>query len=105
MSGIWLSLVFIYYFYQAMVATFESLGRSIQAEGITPDLVAEQPREDGAPSPIREEELPGHLQAKHGGSRPMETRRAPEARGAPPTRFKDDPQGAQGYWVLREMMN
>ena len=80
-------------------------GRSIQAEGITPDLIAEQPREDGAPGPIREEELAGHLQAKHGGSRPMETRRAPEARGAPPTRFKDDPQGAQGYWVLREMMN
>jgi carboxyl-terminal processing protease len=80
-------------------------GRSIQAEGITPDFIAEQPREDGAPSPIREEELAGHLPARQGDSRPAETRRAPEARGTTPKRFNDDPQGAQGYWVLREMMN
>ena len=42
-------------------------GRSIQAEGIAPDLVAEQPRAEGDPEPIREEELDGHLAAQSKG--------------------------------------
>ena len=80
-------------------------GRSIQAEGITPDLVAEQPREDGEPDPLREEELEGHLAAQHGGRRRDRAKQAPEANGAVPKLFKDDPQGARGYLVLRSLMN
>jgi len=79
-------------------------GRSIQAQGITPDLVAEQPRQDDDPDPVREEELEGHLAARHGGSKPAKSKRAPEANGAMPKLFNDDPQGARGYLVLREMM-
>ena len=80
-------------------------GRSIQAQGITPDLLAEQPREDGEPDPVREEELEGHLVAKHGGGKPAKTKRAPEASGKAPKLFEDDPQGARGYWVLRAAMD
>ena len=79
-------------------------GRSIQAQGIIPDLIAEQPRQDDEPNPVREEELEGHLVAKHGRSKPGKSQQAPEANGAIPKLFVDDPQGAKGYWVLRGKM-
>ena len=79
-------------------------GRSIQAQGIIPDLIAEQPRQDDEPDPVREEELEGHLVAKHGRSKPGKSQPAPEANGAIPKLFVDDPQGAKGYWVLRGKM-
>lgn len=84
---------------------YTPLGRSIQAQGITPDLVAEQPREDGEPDPVREEELEGHLVAKHGGRDSGRAKQAPEANGKVPKLFEDDPQGARGYLVLRAKMN
>lgn len=80
-------------------------GRSIQAQGITPDLIAEQPRAEGDPDPVREEELEGHLAARKGRGEPANTNRAPAANGSVPTLFKEDPQGARGYLVLREKMN
>jgi len=80
-------------------------GRSIQAQGITPDLVAEQPREEGDPDPVREEELEGHLVAKPGRGTPAKTNRAPEPNGRVPKIFEDDPQGARGYLVLRSKMD
>jgi carboxyl-terminal processing protease len=79
-------------------------GRSIQAQGIIPDLIAEQPRQDDEPDPVREEELEGHLVAKHGGSKPGKSQQAPEANGVIPKLFVEDPQGARGYWVLRGKM-
>lgn len=79
-------------------------GRSIQAQGITPNLTVDQPREDGEPDPIREEELDGHLVAKRGRSRPAKSKQAPQANGTVPKLFKEDPQGAQGYFVLRELV-
>ena len=77
-------------------------GRSIQAEGIAPDLVAEQPRAEGDPEPIREEELDGHLAAQSkGGAERSVSRQAPQATGKVPQMFAEDPQGQRGYVVLR----
>jgi carboxyl-terminal processing protease len=77
-------------------------GRSIQAEGIAPDLVAEQPRAEGDPEPIREEELDGHLAAKPGGgAKKSVSKQAPEAKGRVPEIFAEDPQGQRGYVVLK----
>jgi len=78
-------------------------GRSIQAEGITPDLVAEQPRKEGDPEPIREEELERHLAAQPkgvGGQGKPVSKRAPEATGKTPGIFAEDSQGQRGYAVL-----
>jgi carboxyl-terminal processing protease len=81
-------------------------GRSIQAEGVTPDLVAEQPRTEDEPEPFREEELEGHLAAQPkgvggpGGKRPV-SRQAPQAAGRAPEIFEEDPQGQRGYAVLK----
>ena len=77
-------------------------GRSIQAEGIAPDLVAEQPRAEGDPEPIREEELDGHLaaQSKAGAERSV-SRQAPQATGKVPEMFAEDPQGQRGDVVLK----
>ncbi|UCF48427.1 MAG: S41 family peptidase [Myxococcales bacterium] len=82
-------------------------GHSIQAEGVRPDLVAEQPREDGDPEPIREEELEGHLAARPGSTRgkkgkPSVSKPAPEPSAQAPEIFADDPQGQRGYAVLRQ---
>ena len=79
-------------------------GRSIQAEGITPDLVAEQPREAGAPEPIREAELDRHLAAQPKGApeqNAASTRQAPQAQGRIPALFSDDSQGQRAFTVLR----
>jgi carboxyl-terminal processing protease len=76
-------------------------GHSIQAEGIAPDLVAEQPREDGDPEPIREEELEGHLAARPAGGGKPASKQAPEATGKVPDMFAEDPQGQRGYAVLK----
>ncbi len=81
---------------------FTPSGRSIQAQGIRPDLLAERPRLDGDPDPIREEELEGHLAASSKGEEPAQGKTAPEANGRVPPMFRDDPQAARGYWVLRE---
>lgn len=75
-------------------------GRSIQAQGIRPDLVAEQPREDGEPAPMREEELEGHLEAQQGGKKPAAIKQAPKATGKAPALLEDDPQGQRGYQAL-----
>jgi len=85
---------------------FAPSGRSIQAEGIAPDLVAEQPREDDALEPLREEQLEGHLAAEPLGTgatgrRRRNVRQAPEASGGVPEVFVGDPQGQRGLVVLR----
>jgi len=80
-------------------------GRSIQAEGITPDLIAEQPRQEGEPGPVREEALERHLEAgEQRGEpppKPAARREAPPAAGEPPAIFADDPQGQRAHAVLR----
>ncbi|MBT8465912.1 MAG: S41 family peptidase [Deltaproteobacteria bacterium] len=81
-------------------------GSSIQAEGISPDLVAEQPRGADDPAPLREEELEGHLRAQPNGvpGVPKQVDRRPEA-PAPTDQvlsiFADDSQGQRGYAVLK----
>jgi len=77
-------------------------GRSIQALGITPDRIADQPRVNGEPEPYREEELDGHLEAMPSGKSGLERRQAPSIEGRVPALFDDDPQGARGYLVLME---
>jgi carboxyl-terminal processing protease len=83
-------------------------GRSIQAEGITPDLIAEQPRRDGDPPPIREEELDRHLAARPGGDRTAEkprlSREAPQPAGNLPSIFAEDPQAQRGYTALLQQL-
>jgi len=81
-------------------------GSSIQAEGISPDLVAEQPRGADEPAPLREEELEGHLRAqpKRVRKEPKQVVRRPQA-PAPtaqvPSLFAEDSQGQRAYAVLR----
>ncbi|MGB8331056.1 MAG: S41 family peptidase [Polyangiales bacterium] len=82
-------------------------GRSIQAEGITPDLVVEQPRAEGDPDPIREETLERHLAPQSSGAVGREGERrtgahAPRAESPSPGIFADDPQAQRAYGVLRE---
>jgi len=81
-------------------------GSSIQAEGISPDLVAEQPRSADDPEPLREEELEGHLQAQPKGvqgvpKRSVPGEQAPAATGRVPNIFAEDSQGQRGYAVLK----
>lgn len=80
-------------------------GRSIQAQGITPDLFAERPRNDGEPEPFREEELEGHLAAGAPPETSEATEAAPELGGRIPKLFEDDPQGARAYAVLRSRID
>ena len=83
---------------------YTPLGRSIQAEGITPDLTAEQPRAEGDPEPIREEELERHLAAQPkgaGGGETPASKQAPEATGKVPAIFAEDSQGQRAYTVLK----
>jgi len=82
-------------------------GRSIQAEGITPDLVAEQPRAEGDPEPIREEELERHLAAQPrgvGGKGAPVSKQAPQATGKVPALFADDSQAQRAYTVLKQLV-
>lgn len=83
-------------------------GRSIQAEGILPDIAADQPQEDGLPAPIREEELEGHLAARP----TAKTRKTqPPAPGPAPQTHKtsphltDDPQAQRGYQALHHLIH
>lgn len=80
-------------------------GSSIQATGISPDLVAEQPRSDDEAAPLREEELEGHLAAQPKGvagqQKPPSGRQAPQASGEVPEIFARDLQGQRGYAVLK----
>jgi len=82
-------------------------GRSIQAEGITPDLIVEQPRAEGEPGPIREEELERHLAPQPIGS-PVRDGKAPPGSAAPRTTGRvpdilvEDPQAQRGYVLLKE---
>ncbi len=84
-------------------------GRSIQAEGIHPDLVAEEPRAEGDPEPMREEELDRHLAAQpkgpSGRTAPASTRQAPAAKGKMPAVFADDSQAQRGYLVLKQQIH
>ncbi len=81
-------------------------GRSIQAEGISPDILVEQPKKEGMPEPIREEELEGHLAAK---PKP-ESRKTQPVIGARAKRLQgsailaDDPQAQRGYQALQELI-
>ena len=81
---------------------FTPAGRSIQAQGITPDLIAEQPRTEGEPEPIREETLVGHLSANARDGERGARKLAPEPVGSVPKLFEEDPQGARGYAALVE---
>lgn len=83
---------------------FTPSGRSIQALGISPDFVAEQPREDGEPEPVREETLQGHLAPKDPQRHRDEGEQAPRGNGPVPARFERDPQGAMGYRVLKGLV-
>jgi carboxyl-terminal processing protease len=78
-------------------------GHSIQAEGIIPDLLAEQARSEGEAEPIREEELEGHLTAPAGATKPKApvSRPAPEPTGPAPALFAEDPQALRAYGVLK----
>jgi carboxyl-terminal processing protease len=84
-------------------------GRSIQAEGIHPDLVAEEPRAEGDPEPMREEELDRHLAAQpkgpSGRTAPASTRQAPAAKGKMPAVFAEDSQAQRGYLVLQQQIH
>jgi carboxyl-terminal processing protease len=80
-------------------------GRSIQAQGIVPDLFAERPRNDGEAAPFREEELEGHLAASPTPNRTARIEEAPTIHGIVPKRFADDSQGARGYLVLRALLD
>ena len=84
-------------------------GRSIQAEGIHPDLVAEQPRAEGDPEPMREEELDRHLAAQSKGpsgrTAPASTQQAPAAKGKMPAVFAEDSQAQRGYLVLKQQIH
>ena len=81
-------------------------GRSIQAEGISPDILAEQPEEEGTPAPIREEELEGHLAAKAtpGNRRKQPTIASPTEQLQAPAILADDPQAQRGYQALQELV-
>jgi carboxyl-terminal processing protease len=83
-------------------------GRSIQAEGIHPDLVAEEPRAEGDPEPMREEELDRHLAAQpkgpSGRTAPASTKHAPAAKGKMPAVFAEDSQAQRGYLVLKQQI-
>ncbi len=81
-------------------------GRSIQAEGVTPDFVAEQPRVDGDAGPLREESLPGHLAAQRTDDTPAKRGApAPDPIGSGPAIFADDVQAQRGYAVLVQHMD
>ncbi|MDH3624908.1 MAG: S41 family peptidase [Myxococcales bacterium] len=81
-------------------------GRSIQAEGISPDILVEQPKEEGMPAPIREEELEGHLAAKP----TPQNRRKQTAISSKSEKLQvstilaDDPQAQRGYQALQELI-
>lgn len=82
---------------------FTPSGRSIQAEGITPDVPVDSPREQGALPPLREEGLEGHLSSGQAQSQPSGQRRAPPVSSRSveaPTVFAEDPQAQHGYRVL-----
>jgi carboxyl-terminal processing protease len=82
-------------------------GRSIQAEGITPDLVAEQPRAEGDPEPIREEELERHLVAQPKGAGVQQapaSKQAPKATGKMPALFAEDSQGQRAHTALQHLI-
>jgi len=80
-------------------------GNSIQAEGISPDLLAEQPRPEGDPEPFREEELDGHLAAQSkglgGSANAPAPNQAPLASGSVPRMLAEDSQGQRAYTVLK----
>ncbi|MBW1831031.1 MAG: S41 family peptidase [Deltaproteobacteria bacterium] len=82
-------------------------GRSIQAEGITPDLVAEQPRAEGDPEPFREEELERHLAAQPNGAgvpKAPGSKQAPKATGKVAALFAEDSQGQRAYVVMKQLI-
>lgn len=83
-------------------------GRSIQAEGILPDIAAEQPKGDGMPTPIREEELEGHLAAKPVEGRrktPKQPATTPVPEGVKTSALlADDPQAQRGYQALQQLI-
>ncbi|MBW2223801.1 MAG: S41 family peptidase [Deltaproteobacteria bacterium] len=82
-------------------------GRSIQAEGITPDLVAGQPRAEGDPEPFREEELERHLAAQPNGAgvpKAPGSKQAPKATGKVAALFAEDSQGQRAYVVMKQLI-
>jgi carboxyl-terminal processing protease len=78
-------------------------GRSIQAEGVAPNLLAEQPRRADEPQPLREETLEGHLpaQSSTSSSRGVSVAEAPRPAEPFPSIFADDPQAQRAWAVLK----
>ena len=78
-------------------------GRSIQAEGIRPDVVIRQGAPDGDKVVVRESDLDGHLPAEGPvASAPQavridETKRAPEDRDGPKAEVPDNPKNGTDF--------
>ncbi len=80
-------------------------GRSIQAEGIVPDVTVASPIKDEEPPPLREQDLDGHLEARRVGGEQSSSRArvqpVPED-AKPSAMLSDDPQAQRGYQILRQ---
>jgi carboxyl-terminal processing protease len=78
-------------------------GRSIQAEGIRPDVVIKNAAQDGDKVVVRESDLDGHLPAEGPvASAPQtvrldETKRAPEDRDGPKAEVPDNPKNGADF--------
>ncbi len=83
-------------------------GRSIQAQGIEPDIVVEQPAGNGPV--IREESLDGHLapsktKKKRGRKDSAGANDVQDASGETPIVFPNDHQAQVGYQELRRLLS
>ena len=80
---------------------FTPKGRSIQAQGIAPDVIVE----GGASRPVvREESLPGHLPAVTAKATTAAQTVIPVEQGRVPVSFQGDPQARAGYRLLRSAL-
>ncbi|HEY5763293.1 MAG TPA: S41 family peptidase, partial [Rhodocyclaceae bacterium] len=70
---------------------FTPSGASIQAKGITPDIVAEEPAlGDGSPHRIREADLARHLEGEDDAKKPEKSKTDKQAPGGKPADDEED---------------